>query len=372
MTDREKFIIARWTYAIGVEYISDSEYTRLEEAMTESGDLKEYTNRGWSEDPCPVELLKLYNLDEYITSALFTYKTESIESLNSDELVRDRLSSVKTSTRLSFKLDGFSVRLNYYNGVLVSATTRTRSTNNSMDLTGVTRLFKNTIPIMGKVLVNGELYLKNNKFNEYKELRGIISQRSGVSTAIANGDVEYLGYRCYNYYGDKITPKDNLSKYKDLEEWGFPVPKHITVNDYAGILKGVEILGRQKPYYDAPTDGVVCENDIQQYALRIGAWKEELNNSYITGYTFNRGMYGNSVLCKIKPIKVGGSKVQSEISVTNLQTIIDNDLRVGSPIVFTERSAVNSILDTDKTREYQSIYKGRYETYREEVDLREE
>ena len=105
-----------------------------------------------------------------------------------------------------------------------------------------------------------------------------------------------------------------------------------------------------------------------QYALRIGAWEEECNSSYVTGYKFNRGMYDNSVLVSIKPLFVN-HKTVSEISVTNLQTIIDNNLRIGYPIAFVERSSVNSVLDTTKTKELQDDWLGKYDEYKNNIDM---
>lgn len=366
MTKSEKFIIARWAYAIGEEYISDVEYDRLEREMKETRQLKEYTDRGWSEDPCPVELLTRYNLEEYISSAIYTYSTESIESLNTPELVRDKLGNTKKPTRVSYKEDGFSIRLNYYNGELIQINTRTRHGGKSIDMESIRTLFKTNINKMGKVLVIGELSLNNKRINDYKQLRGIVSQRSGVSTAIANGDVEFLGYRCFNIYSDDLEEFKG-DKYRILESLGLPTPKHIDVHDYNGILKAIEVLGRQKNMYSSPTDGVVVENEDSQYAVRIGAWEEECNESYVTGYVFNRGMYKNSVLVSIKNVFVN-EKTVKEITVTNLQTIIDNNLRVGLPIAFVERSGVNSILDTERTLELQLKYRDDYEGYRKQID----
>lgn len=367
MNNTEKFIIARWAYAIGKDYISDVEYDRLEQEMKSNNLLSEYTSRGWSEDPCPYELLKKHNLDDFIMAAVYTHSTESIESLNSDILVKEKLSNLKTRTRVSYKLDGWSLRLNYYNGILIFASLRNRNSGKSVDLTSIVKLFKQEIDLTGKVLITGELYLKNNRLEEYKRLRGIVSQRNGVSTAIANGDIEFLGYKCYSIYSDLLQNSEEEDKYITLQKLGFSVSKNIVVTDYLGLLKAIKILGMQKSNYDAPTDGLVLENESSQYALRVGEWEEACNNSYITGYVFNRGMYGNSVLCSIKPIFVN-NKTVSEIDVTNIQTIIDNNLRIGYPIAFVERSAVNSILDTIKTKEIQDEYVGRYEEYRNEID----
>lgn len=366
MSNEERFIIARWAYAIGKDFISDVEYDHLEQEIKNNSTLQEYVNRGWSEDPCPYELLSKYNLDEFIVPVIFSHSTESIESLNTEELVRERLSSISGTSRLSYKLDGFNLRLNYYNGHFVSARTRNRNEGTAKDLTPLSDLFIKEIPLKGKVLITGELYIKNKGFEEYKKLRGIISQRNGVASAIANGDVEFLGYRCYNIYSED-NEQCGGDKYRLLQEMGFPTPKFVQVRDYASLLKGIQVLGMQKKYYDAPTDGLVLENDTMQYALRIGAWKEECNFSYVTGYTVNRGIYGNNFLVAIKPIFVN-NKTVSEIDIDNIQNIIDYNLRIGYPIAFTERSAVNSIIDSTKTAELQSTWSGRYDKYKAMVD----
>ena len=108
-------------------------------------------------------------------------------------------------------------------------------------------------------------------------------------------------------------------------------------------------MGKQYSRYNTPVDGLVLENSSMQYAIRIGAWKEEENFSYITGYTINRGIYNNNFLVKIRPVFVN-QKTVSEIDVDNIQNIIDNNLRIGYPIVFEERSSVNSVINVTKTK----------------------
>lgn len=366
MTNFDRYIIARWAYSIGEEFISDIEYDRLESEMKANHLAEEYISRGWSEDPCPFELLTKYNLDEFITPLVHSHSTESIESLNTEELVHSRLGALSERSRLSFKCDGFSLRLNYYDGRLVMAATRNRNEGKAIKLTSIFKMFVQRITLTGKVFVAGELVLRTDRFEEYKALRGIVSQRNGVSTAIANGDWEFLDYRCYNIYSNE-SDVVGLDKYEVLKQQGFSVPSYVYVTDYITLLKGLDILGRQKKSSKIPTDGCVLENSSIQLALRIGAWKEEANKSYVIGYTLNRGMYGNAVLCSIKPVLMG-NKTQSEIPVTNLQTIIDNNLRIGYPIAFVERSAVNSVLDVTLTQQLQQEYLDRYDEYRKEID----
>jgi hypothetical protein len=361
----DKFIIARWAYAIGEEFIGDYEYKRLEDEITKNNLLPEYTNRTWSDDLCPIDLLNEYNLNEYIVPFIFNYSTESIESLNTPELVKEKFLSLNKRTRLSFKLDGWSLRLNYFNGKLVLANTRNRNGGKSINLSNIISLFCKEIPIMGKVLITGELYIKSIRWENYKILRGNVSQRNAVSTAVANGDIEFLGYKCYNIYYDDL--EHDIDKYSKILDLNIGTPKYLYVNNYNELINGINILGKQKDFYDAPSDGLVAENSSMQFAIRIGAWKEEINKSYVTGYNINRGMYNNSLLVSIRPIKLE-NKTVSEIPVTNIQTIIDNNLRIGYPIAFSEVSAVNSIIDTTKTEEMQYLYNGRYDEYAKEID----
>ena len=90
------------------------------------------------------------------------------------------------------------------------------------------------------------------------------------------------------------------------------------------------------------------ENSSMQYALRVGAHQESVNKSIITGYIIKRGMYNNAISVAIEPFKMK-DKTVSQVSVTNIQTIIDYNLRIGYPIAFVERSGVNCVLDTEET-----------------------
>ena len=69
----------------------------------------------------------------------------------------------------------------------------------------------------------------------------------------------------------------------------------------------------------------------------------------------------------IEPILVDGYR-RTKVNVTNLQCIIDNNLKIGSPIAFDIRSAVGCVLNTTKTKELQDKYDGRWEIYKQEID----
>lgn len=356
MTKEERFIIARWAYAIGKDFISDIEYDNLERELKEKGVLNEYTSRGWSEDPCPYELLKKEGLDEFITSVVFSHQTESIESLNTKDSLIQRCGNVKNEkTRCSLKVDGFNIRLNYYNGKFVSAQTRNRNAGVARDLYGISDLFPKTIPLDGKVLIVGELFLKSSTFEKYKSIRNIVSQRSGVSSAIANNDSEFLGCVFYSIYSDKFTITNKFDNYDYIKKCGLQTPMFVYCSTFDDVVKSIDVLGRKSSIVNYPTDGVVLENSTMQYAIRLGKWKEEVNSSKITGYVINHGIYGNNILVSVEPVIVNGRTI-SEIDVDNIQTIIDHNLKIGSVIAFTERSSANAIFDATKTTELRCSY----------------
>lgn len=351
MNSLEKYILARWFYSIGEELISDIEYDRLELELKQMGEIDEYISRTYTQDPCPSDLLKKYNYEDKIKNVIFSYGTESIPSLNSIEKVEQCLLGFNELSRLSFKQDGFSIRLNYYNKELLSGVTNNRKNGNPTSLDSVRSLFKQKIDIGGKVLVLAELFLRNDKFEEYKQFRGITSQRSAVSTAIANGDTQYLYYTCFNIYHE-YESEYTSDKYELLQSLGFPTPEFVMVRNYRMLLAAIKHMGMKRKNIIGPADGLVYENSTCQYAIRIFEWQEELNYSTVKGYVINRGMYGNHILCAIEPVTINGKTV-NEIVITNLQNIIDNNLKIGNHIAFVERSGVNSVLDTTKTREVQ-------------------
>ena len=90
MTLLEKYIIARWCYAIGEDFISDMEYRGIEDILKKEEPENEYINRSWSDDPCPVELLRKYNMLHLIRNVEFIHKSESIPSINSEEKYKER------------------------------------------------------------------------------------------------------------------------------------------------------------------------------------------------------------------------------------------------------------------------------------------
>lgn len=367
MTLEEKYILARWCYAVGEDYISDMEYHYIEEQIKKEDPHNEYLGRSWSDDPCPIELLKANQLERLIKNVEFIHKSESIRSIYDEETYLAQFGQLKEETFVSYKIDGWNTQINYYNGKPVSANTRGRS-GNFMKAEIVLEVVPSKIPIMGKVKVTGEASIPKDKWRIYSLQTGNTSQRNSVSTVLANGDKDFISFKAFNIQIDQDEIKQD--RYELLTKLGFTTPTRVKVNDFISLDKAIQILGIRDEKYNYPTDGVVVENSKGQIALRIYRWKEKCLDSFVTGYIENRGSYGDSMVVSIYPIIREGIK-RGKVGVTNIKYIVENNLQIGFPIAFDIRSAADAVLNTTRTAQLQRIWEGRYVEYRKEVEERE-
>lgn len=360
----DKYIIARWCYAIGEDFIGDVEYTQIHNKLLEDFPDNEYVKRSWSDDPCPIELLEKYNMMHLYRDIQFSHKSESIRSINNEEEFECQFRGLNEESRLSFKLDGFNIQVNYFNGRPISAETRGR-TGNSLNANAVLKIVPSKIPLLGCVKVTGETVIPNDKWKLMELETGNKSQRNSVSTALANDMTDYMKFVAFSIQADSAVITEDA--YEMLSNFGFETPYYLMVKNYQQLQNGMRIFEKIYNHYNLPNDGLVIENSKYQLAIRLGAWKEESLQSYIVGYEENVGAYGTSMIVNIKPIEFDGA-TRRQVSVTNIQYILDYDLQIGSPIAFDIRSKTTAVLNTTRTKELHKTYEGRYEEYRIEVD----
>lgn len=360
----DKYILARWAYAIGQPIMSDMEYNKIHDILKQELPNNEYVTRTWSEDPCPIELLVRTNNEHMYRNISIIYSSESMDSLRTEEAVKQAFGGLNEPTRLSYKVDGWNNQINYYNGKLISGNTRGRATTpkDSNVLLGVV---PDTIPMHGVVKIIGEASIPNSKWEEFKKLYGGRDQRASMSSVIAKNLVEYVSYKAFNIVSpDNELPED---KYSLLKDWGFDTPRFIMVNNYQQFRSGIDMLSKMDANNDVLTDGIVVENKKSQIAVRIGKWQESYLSSYVTGYIENYTAYGISMTLKIRPILVNGKNI-SVIDVTNISEIIKNNLRIGYPVAFVIRSGANPALSSTDTEYLQELYEGMYEDYCKRID----
>lgn len=358
-----KYILARWCYLMGEEYLSDIEYDKIEKQFKEWYPDDVHSKKPWSFDECPVDILTEAGRTSLICNPVMGYMAESIYSINNWDELEDTLKDKLPRSRLSFKIDGWNTRVSYYNGVIVNVQTRGRSGNN-LDISNTARLFPKRIPIMGRVAITGEMSIPNDKWPLFKEMTGNVDQRASVRTALARNDIGYLSFNAFNIYIENT--REEYDPYIKLEELGFMHPAYIWINSYAQLLAGIKYMSYLNNSYNYLTDGLVLENKSMQYAIRLDAWEEHCMKSYVTGYEEGQGAYGTFLKVLCKPIQIEG-KTFSKISINNIASIVENNLRVGYPIAFNLRSAANVVIDTTETRHLQDAYYGNYDKYRESI-----
>lgn len=365
----ERYMLARWCYLCGDPIISDVEYDKLEKWFKQTYPTNSYATRSWSFDECPRHLLEKYHRTELDIQLVMGYQAESISSLNTDfdvdRYFRD-LSNEKT--RVSFKIDGWNTRASYYNGVLVRFETRGRSGTN-LNISDLSGFLPKRIPLMGRVAITGETSIPNKLWPIYKGITGNTDQRASVRTALSRGDIGYLSFLAFNIFSEKEYTEEfkGLDSYGILKRLGFRTPLYKFVDSYKALRRCIDYMSLMSKSYGYLTDGLVVENDRLQLALRVGAWLEKMNCSYVTEYIQNQGMYGVSFNVGVNPTNIGGKTIV-QVSVTNLAQIMDNRLEIGSPIAFSLRSSANVVLDTENTYKLQQQWAGRYDEYREYIN----
>lgn len=367
MTDKETYILARWSYSVGQPIYSDAEYNVMHSAMKDLYPDWEYVNRTWSEDPCPTELLKSIGREDLIYAIVLSDKTESIPSLNTWTDVRDTLNPLirERLFTASMKHDGWNIQVTYYNGQIVGVFTRGRSSD-AVDVTGLKSLMPETIPVKGRVKVVGECTVSFALFREMKEKFNNALPRSAVSTALANPEyIKRLSFHAFDIIG--YTPDDMFAT---LIQWGFKTPAYLYVDGKESVESVIGKLSEAHKTYPYPTDGIVFASGSYKRAVRVAAWEEPIYKSYITGYEESYGPYTISMKLAIRPVSTVKGK-QYRLPITNLSRIIENNLKIGSPVAFRIVSGANADIDLDTTKLLHKQYYNRYTEFKALIDREE-
>lgn len=363
---RERFIVARWAYSVGKPILKDSEYTLLFEFMQARYPDDEYLKRSWSSDPCPVELLKKYDMLHLAETVTITDKTESIPSLNTWDSVHAEFLQFHGAGTLSMKHDGWNIQASYINGHLVRIQTRGRLYN-SMNVEILKSMVPDTVPWTDNSRVIMEATVSKKNFDYCKYMFGNVNERSAVHTVLAKPEyIHLIDLHAFDIHGVDLKGR---CKFDVLKEAGFLVPLYYSVHSYDDIISYTSVLSSAKEEYGSPTDGIVFDGPFTR-AIRLLAWEEPILRSYVTGYDESFRIHYISPELRIRPVIRNGG-VQRHIAITNWQRIIDNNLQPGYPVAFRLASASTADFDEEATRLLQSEFEGRYEIYRRFIDAEE-
>lgn len=368
------YIIARWAYSIGKDMLSDEKYAELENYIKSQGLASEYTNRTWSEDPCPVELLKQYDMEDMIEEVVVFKDTCSIPSITKWSELKEKFEHAKYPIRLSFKRDGFNFHLAFVDEVLYKGNTRARK-GNGLEFRNLDNMnIPKKINKKGLINVIGEMTLSKTNFRKLRNMfpkLQLVSQRASVRTALANVEAHSL----LKFNAFRIQEIDDVKEEeKLLNEWGFETPSYRIVNSYEELVKEIEKMGEEAKVSEDPSDGIVAEDMDRNYqwAIRLGYWQTSILKSYIVDYVEESGMFNDVPKLRIRNILSDENSTHTLVPITNWARIIKYRLEKGSPIAFTLTSKAAPVIDLETTRMLQKQYFGNYQEFREMIDMEQD
>ncbi len=318
---------------------------------------------------------ELQKLEEETGVILANSPTVNVGYEAVDELPKERhespmLSLGKTKSReelrdwlqgnpaiLSWKLDGLTIVLTYYEGKLAKAVTRGNGEIGEV-VTNNARTFKNiplTIPFGGKLVVRGEAVITYSDFErmnaeiedaeaKYKNPRNLCS---GSVRQLNN---EITAKRNVRFYAYTLVSAENVDFHNSQEEQfdflqkqGFEVVEHYLVMEDT-ILDTIALFEKKIDTYDIPSDGLVLSYDNIAYGQSLGRtakfprhsiafkWADELRETVLKEIEWSASRTGliNPVAI-FEPVELEGTTV-SRASVHNISILRGLHLGLGDRI----------------------------------------
>lgn len=296
---------------------------------------------------------------------------ESVDELPKERHERPMLSLGKTKSReelqewlqgkpaiLSWKLDGLTVVLTYYEGKLAKAVTRGNGEVGEV-ITNNARTFKNlplSISYKGNLVIRGEAvitYSDFEKINEqipeadakYKNPRnlcsGSVRQLNNEITAKRN--VRFLAFNLVQAEGVDFH-NSRREQYSFLAEQGFEVVEHVQVTQDT-IQEAINDFENKIEHHDIPSDGLVLTYEDIAFGQSLGRtakfpkdaiafkWADEIRETTLLQIEWSPSRTGliNPVAI-FEPVELEGTTV-SRASVHNISIMKGLQLGIGDKIM---------------------------------------
>lgn len=362
----DKYILARYMYAIANPIIDDAEYDRLHEYMLSNNLLREYTTLSWRGDSIPINLVHKYVLSAPIVDSPYVERVEtsSMESITKEN---DILKLFPNSYHVSLKYDGWNCQAIYSKGLLSSVESRAR-VNKPILINGYQLDLPQRISLVEEIIVVGELLLSYSNFEILQQRIGkkLVSPRTSVRTALSTDNHDLLTFIAFSVWVNK-----NLINIHESQEFllnhNFNISEFTSiVNDYDSLLSTVDSLQFFKINGAYPTDGVVIRNihTNEYHALRIMAWAQNQLSSFVLRYEDSYAPLYITPIAIIHPVTLEQS-IQRKVSVTNVAHIVNYNLREGAPIAFKHVSSAYGALDVTTTQILHKEWMNRWNDYQD-------
>lgn len=336
-------------YAQDTEIMSNFEYDRLYDEL--------------------VELERITNVT-LANSPTIHVGYEAVEELPKERHEKPMLSLGKTKSReelaewlgekeglLSWKLDGLTIVLTYFEGKLAKAVTRGNGEVGEV-ITNNAKVFKNvplTIPYTGELILRGEAVIGYQDFEEINSKIDQIEAKYKNPRNLCSGSVRQLNNkitseRNVKFYAFNLVKAENVEfensrekQFAFLSEQGFDVVEYRRVNRNT-ILEDIHYFEQKIETYDIPSDGLVLSYDDIAYGQALGQtakfprdsiafkWADELRETVLQQIEWSASRTGLiNPVAVFEPVELEGTTV-SRASVHNISIVRGLKLGIGDHI----------------------------------------
>lgn len=382
------YILSRFMYRIGKPIIKDEIYDRLERGLKSENILEDYISRTYDDDPIPYDLLKEFNLMEYIPSMgsnspyakfLDEEKSLSIRAVRDYEEAFVYFKAVRGEELIiSLKGDGINSKSLYVKDVLEVSLSRARK-GLGFDLTkNICKVIPTSIKTkQEQVKVFSESFAYNRALQYLRSKYGgdyKTEKSSAISMLRVAHDIEDYKYlESLAFYAEGLP---NVEKHSDileeLKRQGFHVVPYVVLkpnsvpdnfDDFKEWLDKICTLFYEKTTV-FPSDGLVVDVNRLDYeatvknqysdrniALKLNQWSFKTYYGKVTEIVFEQRRVRMSCRVKIEPLKTSDGCDAKVVNIYNPKILIDNGIKVGSIVPFERNSgAINTLVRADKMK----------------------
>ena len=279
----------------------------------------------------------------------------SLDKTKSREDLRDWLQGKPAI--LSWKLDGLTIVLTYYDGKLAKAVTRGNGEIGEV-ITNNAKTFKNlplSIPFQGQLILRGEAVISYSDFEKINaEIEDVEAKyknpRNLCSGSVRQLNNEITAKRNVQFYAFSLVDAQGVdfhnsreAQFDFLTEQGFQVVEHYKVTEEK-ILDTIELFEKKIDSYDIPSDGLVLTYEDIAYGQSLGRtskfprhsiafkWADELRETTLKEIEWSASRTGliNPVAI-FEPVELEGTTV-SRASVHNISILRALKLGLGDKI----------------------------------------
>ncbi len=318
---------------------------------------------------------ELVRLEEETGTVLANSPTIQVGYAAVDELPKERherqmLSLGKTKSRedlqdwlqeqtalLSWKLDGLTVVLTYFDGKLAKAVTRGNGEVGEV-VTNNAKTFRNlpvSIPYKGELVLRGEAVITYSDFDEInagieEDAAKYKNPRNLCSGSVRQLNNEITAKRNVNFFAFALVKADGVDFHNSreeqflfLQEQGFQTVEFKKV-DRDTLISTLEDFEKKIENYDVPSDGLVIVYDNIAYGQSLGTtakfprdsiafkWEDEVRETVLKEIEWSPSRTGliNPVAI-FEPVELEGTTV-SRASVHNISILRGLKLGIGDRI----------------------------------------